>query len=173
MKTRDLTKAEYGDFYAGYIEVLGNVDLLEEMRERKLEFEGLIDGLSDEQLTYRYAPGKWTIGEVILHIIDAERVFQYRALRFGRGDTVTLPGYDQDLFVESSDSEKRTLDSLKSEFLAVREASLTLFESFSDHVLGNIGVASGSEVSVRALGFMISGHQKHHEQILKQRYLNH
>lgn len=173
MKTRDLTKAEYGAFYEGYIHVLGDVHLLEEMRDRGEAFADLLDTLTDDRLGYRYAPGKWSIAELIVHIADAERVFQYRALRLGRGDATPLPGYDQDVFVNGTDVSGRSLESLKREFLSVREASLTLFENFSEKELCLMGMASGSKVSVRALGFMISGHQKHHEQILKERYLGH
>lgn len=171
MKTRELTKAEYGAFYQGYIEVLGDADLLEELRVRKQSFQTLLNALNDDLLRYSYAPGKWSIGELILHIIDSERVFQYRALRIGRGDITELHGFDQDLFVLGSESNRRSLEGLIREFSAVREASQTLFESFSKEALLRTAKASGSEVSVRALGFMISGHQKHHELLLQQRYL--
>ena len=120
---------------------------------------------------YRYAPGKWSIAELLLHIIDAERVFQYRALRIGRGDRTDLPGFDQDLFVNNSEAAHRTLDSLREEYNAVRLSSLLLFQSFTKVQLLSEGSADGQGVSVRALGFMICGHQKHHEEILKSRYL--
>ncbi|MBL7473579.1 DinB family protein [Robertkochia sediminum] len=171
MKTRDLTEAEYGAFYAGYISVLGEAELLEEMEVRTKHFLMLLEALDDDRLAYRYDPGKWSIGELILHIIDAERVFQYRALRLGRGDETPLPGYDQDLFVRTCNAGERSLASLRDEFVAVREASRSLFRSFSEKELVRMGEASDSKVSVRALGFMICGHQKHHENILKERYL--
>lgn len=171
MNTNQLKTSEYGQFYAGYIKVLGEVDLLEEMKNRKNAFNQLLGDLRSSDLHFRYAPGKWTIGQVILHITDAERVFQYRALRIGRGDQTPLPGYDQDLYVPNSDAEHRSLESLTGEFNQVRNSSLTLFEHFTDNALLRMGRAGENEVSVRALGFMICGHQKHHEQILQSRYL--
>lgn len=171
MNVQDLTNREYAPFYKPYIDVLGNVELLDEMLERQKEFNTLFDSLKDMDPGYAYAPGKWSIAELIVHIIDSERVFQYRALRFGRGDTTALPGFDQDIYVPNSYAENRSLASLKEEFNVVRDASVLLFRGFPKEALMNRGIASGSEVSVRALGFMISGHQKHHELVLKNRYL--
>ncbi|WP_224490552.1 DinB family protein [Robertkochia flava] len=171
MKTKDLNKSEYAIFYAPYINVVGAVDLLEELVARQKAFNTILNGLEQHDLGYSYAPGKWTIAELILHIIDAERVFQYRALCIARGDMTSFPGYDQDTYVKASEAEKRSLVSLREEFNAVRAASLALFRSFSSSSMLRVGQADGKDVSVRALGFMISGHQKHHELVLKDRYL--
>lgn len=171
MNTKELKSNEYGKFYEGYIRVLGAVDLMPEFKARTEAFNRILERLEETDLHYSYAPGKWTIAELILHIIDAERVFQYRALRIGRGDITDLPGYDQDVFVPNCNASGRTLASLKEEFGQVRTAGITLFENFPKEALLRVGRASGDKVSVRALGFMICGHQKHHENILKERYL--
>ena len=171
MNVKELKSNEYGKFYEGYIKVLGEVDLMPEFKARTEAFNRLLKGLEERDLNYSYAPGKWTIAELILHIIDAERVFQYRALRIGRGDTTDLPGYDQDIFVPNCNASQRTLSSLQAEFDQVRSAGISLFDNFPPEALLRFGRASSEKVSVRALGFMICGHQKHHENILKERYL--
>lgn len=127
--------------------------------------------LPDEKLHYSYAQGKWTVAEVLLHLIDAERVFQYRALRFARGDTTELKGFDQDTYVPESNAIKRTRVDILEEFLAVRNATLKLYGSLDGGSLERVGVANGAKMSVRALGFVISGHQQHHLAILRERYL--
>lgn len=172
MNIKELRTNEYGKFYEGYIKVLGEVELMPELKARTDAFHRLFERLKGRDLNYSYAPGKWTIAELILHIIDAERVFQYRALRIGRGDTTELPGYDQDVFVPNSNASERTLSSLQAEFDQVRNAGILLFENFPEVSMYKLGSASGEKVSVRALGFMICGHQKHHENILKERYLH-
>ncbi|THD67954.1 DinB family protein [Robertkochia marina] len=171
MNIKELQSNEYGKFYEGYIKVLGDVDLMSEFKARTDAFNSLFERLNEKDLHYSYAQGKWTIAELILHIIDAERVFQYRALRIGRGDTTDLPGYDQDIFVPNCNASERTLSSLQIEFGQVRSAGISLFENFPQEALLRLGTASGEKVSVRALGFMICGHQKHHENILRERYL--
>lgn len=170
MRIKEIEPQEYDAFYAPYFKVLGEVELLPELKARREKFLLALSDLETVDLGYRYAPGKWSIAELILHIIDSERIFQYRALRFGRGDTTPLPGFEQDIYVPNSNAANRTLLSLQAEFSQVREASISLFEHFPNAALLNRGFANGSEVSVRALGFMICGHQKHHELILQERY---
>ena len=115
--------------------------------------------------------GKWTIKELVQHIIDAERVLSYRALRFARRDATDLAGFEEDDYVKNSNGDTRDYNDLLVEFSAVRNATILLFNSFTDEALQRIGSASGSIISVRALGFIISGHLQHHLTIIKERYI--
>jgi uncharacterized damage-inducible protein DinB len=144
---------------------------MEELHHGKQLFLSLLDETPKEKLEYAYAEGKWTLAEVLLHIIDAERVFQYRALRFARNDKTPLPGFDQDVYVPHSNASKRTIEDIKEEYMAVRQSTILLFNSFDDEALQRLGVSSGSPLSVRATGFIISGHQAHHLKIIRERYL--
>lgn len=119
---------------------------------------------------HAYAPGKWTVKEVIGHISDSERVFAYRALRFARGDETELPGFDQDTFMAGSNFKSRTMEDLLEELWSVRAASLSLAKSLPESALSKRGTASGSPVTVRALLYIIAGHERHHVGILKERY---
>ncbi|UJH67217.1 DinB family protein [Allomuricauda sp. SCSIO 65647] len=167
----DLAKSEYHSFYGPYIKALGQVDLMKELVNGKQEFADTLQSIALEKLSYRYEENKWSVAEVLMHIVDAERVFQYRALRFARNDGTPLPGFDQDAYVPESKSADRERDAIFDEYETVRNASISLFRSFDAQILERVGVASGYEMSVRALGFVICGHQKHHLKILKERYL--
>ncbi|MCR9263153.1 MAG: DinB family protein [Flavobacteriaceae bacterium] len=171
MRSSELPSSEYNPFYHTYILALDNVGLMEELHHGKQLFLSLLDETPKEKLEYAYAEGKWTLAEVLLHIIDAERVFQYRALRFARNDKTPLPGFDQDVYVPHSNASKRTMEDIKKEYMAVRQSTILLFNSFDDEALQRLGVSSGSPLSVRATGFIISGHQVHHLKIIRERYL--
>ncbi|MCX2680805.1 DinB family protein [Galbibacter sp. EGI 63066] len=162
---------EYHDFYRGYIEVLGEVELLDEMIRRKKAMLTLLEGVNKFQFGFSYAEGKWSIKELLLHMIDAERVFQYRALCIARGDKTNFPGFEQDHYVQHSKAGERSKKSLIDEFSIVRDSSVALFTSFPAEVVQETGVVSGHPMSVRAIGFIISGHQKHHEKVIKEKYL--
>lgn len=124
-----------------------------------------------EKWHYSYAEGKWSIAEVMLHLVDAERVFQYRALRIARKDQTPLSGFDHDAYVPVSGAGKRSRESIIEEYKAVRQASISLFSTFDAEVLQRKGKASNSAISVGALGFIMCGHQKHHRNIIRERYL--
>ncbi len=172
MYLSDLSPKEYHTFYSPYIRALGNErPLLEVIEATGTEFKQYIDEIPEEKLSYAYDRGKWTVAEVLQHIIDAERVFAYRALRFSRGDTTPLPGFDQDAYILPSKANSRSLSGLLEEFVQVRASSFSLFRSFDNTMLKTIGTASGSPMSVRALGFILAGHQSHHQKTLKERYL--
>lgn len=169
MTAKDLKPTEYNSYYQTYISKTDGLSI-SSMREN---FDVLLTFLQEiprEKLEYRYAEGKWTIKEVILHMIDTERIFSYRALRIARQDQTPLPGFDQDLYVAPSLANHRSLDSLLKEYIAVKTATITLFESFDDEMLMQIGTASNSPISVRALGFIVMGHENHHCEVLRQRY---
>ncbi len=131
----------------------------------------LFESCSDEQLAWRYAPGKWTPKEILLHLVDDERIYTYRALRFARGDETELPGFDEMPYAAASEANSRSLDSLLAEHATVRAATLSLFSNLPDAAWMRSGVANGARVTVRALVYHIAGHELHHLNILRERYL--
>lgn len=170
--TKDaLRPDEYAAYYHQYIAELGDLDLMEALNNGKVRFIDLLHSLTQQHLHYRYAAGKWTLAEVVQHIIDVERVFQYRALRFARNDTTELPGFDQDIYGNAARANDKMAKEISREYEIVREASITLFGFLNAEELTRMGKASGFDFSVRALGFIICGHQAHHEQVISERYL--
>jgi DinB family protein len=161
---------EYAEHYGKYIAKVPGTDVLSILESQRLQMLQLFAGRSERDGNFRYAPDKWTIKEVLGHVTDAERIFTYRALRIARGDQTPLPGFEQDDFVKNGGFGTRTLADLVEEFAAVRGASLALFRSFDDAAWSKRGVASQKEVTVRALGFITSGHQIHHRLILEEQY---
>jgi len=164
---------EYASFYEPYIQALDNNEksILENLNYTHNETVTLLKDLPETKQHYRYAEGKWSIKELIQHIIDSERVLSYRALRFARRDATDLAGFEEDDYVNNSNGGTRDYYDLLEEFSAVRNATILLFKSFTDASLQRIGSANGSIISVRALGFIISGHLQHHLTIIKDRYL--
>ena len=171
MNSTHLSENEYAPFYAGYIKSLGTTDLLPALENSYDELFNLVKDLNEEQLNYRYEPGKWTIKEILQHIMDAERVLSYRALRFSRNDTTEIPGFDEDWYVDNSNGNDRKFQIMLNEFGHIRQSTFTLFTSFTDEMLRMTGSANKSLMSVRALGFVIAGHQLHHTRIIAERYL--
>ena len=161
---------EYADYYANYISKVPGSDVLSVLESQRLQMLQLFAGRSERDGSFRYAPGKWTVKEVLGHITDTERIFAYRALRMARADQTPLPGFEQDDYVRSGAFGDRTLAGLAEEFAAVRTASISLLRSFNEEAWSRRGIASQKEVTVRALGFMIAGHQIHHRIILEERY---
>ncbi|GAC1374009.1 MAG: hypothetical protein NVSMB30_16480 [Hymenobacter sp.] len=169
-----ITRPAEGDFlpYAGtYINLVpAEADPCELLRSQQQEVHVVYDGLSDPQAETSYAPGKWTLKEVLLHQIDTERVFAYRAMRFARGDSQDLRGFDQDSYVAHSGANARTVPSLLAEYDATRAATLALFDSFTEEQLNRRGTANGGPATVRALLFMLPGHERHHLNLIRERY---
>jgi len=160
---------ETGAYYHGYIAHVPDGDILE-ILSRQLEGTiELLAGVEDGSL--RYAPDKWTIRQVLIHMIDTERVFAYRALRFSRGDETPLPGFDQDAFMETTDVSGRSIASLLEEFRAVRASTLSLFRGLAAATWDRAGVASGHPMTTRGAAWVIAGHERHHVAILRDRYL--
>jgi uncharacterized damage-inducible protein DinB len=145
--------------------------LAEELEVSVHSFIKFVQDIPMDRHDYRYAEGKWKIKDIIQHLIDTERIFTYRALRFSRNDSTELPGYDENSFANHAHANERNLQGLLTELAAVRQTTIMLFKSFSPEDLMKTGVASGHTVSVRALGFMIIGHQNHHMKIFRERYL--
>ena len=173
MTVKDLQEDELQFFYSTYLKTLDEKeDLKSALLKGRKSFEDLVHGLTDEQFLFSYGEGKWTVAEVLVHLIDTERVFQYRAFRISRNDKTPLPGFDHNIFVEESNANKRTKEDILKEYLSVRDASISLFDAMLDQNLKRVGTASDISWSVAALGLVISGHQQHHENILQERYFN-
>ena len=166
-------KTEYAPYFERYMQlsVLKDKTIIESLESAQDEFESVLRNLPDKKHSYSYAPGKWSLKELIQHIIDTERVFCYRALSFARNDQASLPGFDQDVFVDNAAANNRDYYDLLDEMKVLRKSSIQLFKSFSKEALLRIGVASDNKMSVRALGYLFSGHQIHHINIVKERYL--
>ncbi|MEZ4413341.1 MAG: DinB family protein [Gemmatimonadales bacterium] len=165
--------SEYNSYYQPYVKEVPDGDLLATLRYQRESTTAVLAGISDKLAAYRYADGKWSIREVIGHVADAERVFSYRALRIARGDTIDLPGFDENAWVPMAGFEARSMADVAAEFRAVRDASLALFSSFSAEAWARIGSASGHPVSARALAWILAGHERHHLRILEERYFPH
>jgi len=172
MTKDDLSTNEFNPYYGTYIGKTEGLNLKNGIKISSDRTISFLKSIPTEKLEYRYDKGKWTIKEVIQHLMDAERVFSYRALRIAREDQTPLPGFEQNDYVEPSQANKRSLDELINEFKAIRSSTVALFNSFSDKMLMAKGTASNSPVSVRAIGFIIMGHEIHHCQIIKERYLS-
>ncbi|MBG6111304.1 putative damage-inducible protein DinB [Flavobacterium sp. CG_9.10] len=171
MNSNQLPVNEYAKFYSPYINALQNVELIEELEICLHDFIRFVQNIPMDKFDFRYAEGKWTIKDIIQHLIDAERVFIYRAMRISRNDKTPLPGFEENDYVENTNANGRSIQDLLMELSAVRQSTLLLFKSFSEEQFGRIGVASNAEVSVRAIGFIIIGHQKHHQKVFQERYL--
>jgi uncharacterized damage-inducible protein DinB len=158
-------------FFKGYIAKVPEADfqqLLPHSGDTLLQFLKILPA---EKWDYRYAPGKWSIKELVVHMIDTERIMAYRALRISRGDKTLLPGFDENEFVPFSKATDRNPSSILAEYEAVRNASIHLFSNFDDSQLDQVGNVSGNAFTPRALGFVIIGHERHHMEVLKERYL--
>jgi hypothetical protein len=162
---------EHDPYFSNYIDRVQSSDLLEDLERQAREIAELCGGLSEAQGDYRYAPGKWSIKEVLGHLIDTERVFGFRALWFARGAPTELPGFEQDDFVRIADFDGRSVESLISEFGHLRRSTVDLLSSFGDAEWDRSGISSGAPLSVRAIGYILAGHVIHHQEILEERYL--
>lgn len=161
---------EYAPFYAGYIAGVPEGDLLEFLELQLNTLMTRCSGLSEAQGAQAYAPGKWSVKEVIQHLTDAERIFAYRLLRVARGDATPLPGFEEDAYAAESGAARRTVADLAAEFASVRRATQSLLRSLTPETAVRRGTASGATVSVRALAWIIAGHANHHLGILRDRY---
>jgi len=163
--------SEYAAFYAGYIARVPDGDLVGALEANLEEFVRTIGAVAEVRGGFAYAPGKWTLKEVIGHVIDGERVFSYRAMRIARGDETPLPGFDEQAWVPQSGANDRTIADLLAELRAVRAATIALLRHLPADSVTRRGTASGNGVTVRALAWIIAGHPMHHLSILRERYL--
>ena len=171
MQTIRPDAAEYAPFYAGYVGAVPESDVVAVLRDSGREIVTALAAIPESQGGHRYAADKWTVREVIGHLIDAERIFGYRALRLARADATPLPGFEENDYVRAAHSDARTLADLVDELRAVRESTVRLFASLPDEAWTRRGVVNGREISVRALAFIAAGHARHHLAVLRERYL--
>jgi uncharacterized damage-inducible protein DinB len=162
---------EYNAYYDRYITKVPDGDIVQQLASQVSSTIELLESIPESKGDYRYAEGKWSLKESVLHVIDAERIFAYRALRIARGDKTPLPGFEQDDYVKFSRGAERTLHDIAEELGQVRQASVALFKHLDEEAMSRRGTASNNPVTPRALAYIIAGHERHHVQILRERYL--
>ncbi len=168
-KPKAVEFAPYAIMYVGLLPDDGQV--LKHLKEQMKVTKEFFLSLPEEKLSFRYEEGKWTVKEILSHIIDTERIYIYRALRTAREDKTELPGFDQNNYVANAATDKRKLKEILKEYESVRKSMLTLFNGFERKALTRTGVANGNPISVRAVAYLIAGHELHHLNIIKERYL--
>lgn len=162
---------EFDPYYSRYIDQVHDLGLFETLRAQSGELSALIGSLPEEKGMYAYDEGKWTIKEMLSHILDGERIFMYRALRIARGDQTPIEGFEQDVYIEHSHANERSFAELTEEFRLLRESALLLLSSLDADDWKRTGTANGVSISVRALGYIMAGHVIHHLKVLRERYL--
>ena len=172
MKKQELKSNEYNEYYGRYVDLVSNeTELILGLEADKKMVLDFFSSVPKDKLEFRYQPQKWTIKELLLHIIDTERIFMYRLLRIARKDKTALAGFDQDIYVEPSEANTKSIEDLLHEFSVTRLYSINLINNISDENLLNLGTASDSPVSARACAFILLGHSIWHINIIKERYL--
>ena len=164
--------SEYPPYYHTYISVVPEGNIVETLSRQLDDVLALLKSIPEEREGFRYAPGKWSIRELIGHLIDGERIFAYRALRFARNDGTPLAGFDEDEYIRNSAFDAFPLAELAEEYEAVRRSTIHLFRHLNDEAWGRVGIANNGEVSVRGIAYIIAGHELHHMGVLRDRYLS-
>jgi hypothetical protein len=162
---------EHIPYYSTYIDRVPDGDIVEILKKDTPETLAFLRAIPESRLDYRYAPDKWNIRQIVGHLADGERVFQYRAWRFSRGDTTPVPGFEENLYVANAPFESVSIEDLISEFEHLRMATINLFSSMTEEMMSRRGVANDAEISVRAMAYIIVGHVTHHLGVLRERYL--
>ncbi|MFT6866834.1 MAG: hypothetical protein ACJA08_001672 [Cyclobacteriaceae bacterium] len=173
MKIKRPELNEYDPFYQGYVDCVPDEHIFSFMEDQLEDFEDVLLSFSFDGLGYRYAANKWSIAEVIGHMIDVERMMAFRAFSIARGEKQQLPSFDQDAYVKNGKFDLRSKNSLLEEMEGLRVASMKMIETFDDEFLQRTGIASGLSFSVRSLVYIIPGHFQHHLNILKSKYMKH
>ncbi|WP_396209066.1 DinB family protein [Flavobacterium sp.] len=168
---KNLQANEYVPYQMNYIKLVSEQNIVKGLKDQKEEMIHFFSSIPVFKQEFRYDEGKWTIKDLLLHLIDAERIFAYRALRIARNDATALPGFDENEFVLASQANEREFESLLDEYANVRDATISLFSSFSESDVLKLGTASNASVSVRGIGYCVLGHELHHKQIIIERYL--
>lgn len=163
--------SEYPGYYEPFIGLTKTSDIVKELETEGESIYRFINEIPETKGNYAYAAAKWSIKEVLIHLIDTERIFNYRALCFSRNEKIALPGYDENEFVDNSNAAERSLSSLAEEFYAVRKSTIQLYTNFNDEMMNRHGVANENTLSVRAIAHITCGHALHHINIIKERYL--
>ena len=161
---------EHAPYYKTYMDTVSD-NVIAELGHQVNSFPSFLKGLTQDKATYAYSEGKWTIMELVGHVIDTERIMAYRALRIARADLTPLPGFEENDYVANAHFAERNMDSLAEEFAILRKANMFLIESFNDEEINRIGTSNGSPMSVRALIYILAGHVNHHRRIIEERYL--
>lgn len=162
---------EYPEYYHAYISLTAGDDLVDLLHTGREELHAFIESIPADRLDYRYQPGKWSIKEILVHLMDAERIFAYRALRFSRGDRTGLPGFDENEYVPHSGASSRSVADILAEYKALRASTISFIKNLTPEMLTRSGIANGQEISVRALAYIIPGHEIHHLRVIGDRYL--
>ena len=172
MTKLDLNPSEFDDYYLRYIDKLSNkTELRKGFADGEIALIDFIKSIPKEKLTYRYQPEKWSIKEVLQHVIDTERIFMYRCFRIARRDKTALAGYDQDIYNQPSNANNKSIDNLLNEFTLNREHSISLLNSLTDEDLSFVGNSNGNAMSARAAAFTVIGHDIWHIEVIKNKYL--
>src|SRR5687767_4177504 len=164
-------KAEYDPYYERYISLVENDDIIDTLAAQPTALQDIITSMPEEKGTFAYAEGKWSIKELLGHLIDGERMFAYRLFRISRGDETPIEGFEQDGYIENAHSNGRSFADLLEEFSLLRRASMIFFNNLTDDDWARVGTANNVQISVRALAYVMAGHIEHHLSILKERYL--
>jgi len=164
--------SEYDPYYERYISLIDGDDPVSALKSQPAQLRELLSGQSEEKGSHTYDDGKWTIKEVLSHLIDGERIFAYRAMRISRGDETPIEGFEQDGYIENSHANERSFADLLDEFELLRRANLSQFRMLADADWSRSGTANNVNISVRALAFIMAGHIAHHMNILRDRYLS-
>jgi len=162
---------EYAPYYDRYISLVPGNDILPAFDEQRRQMLLLLSGCTETDGDLRYAPDKWSLKEVVGHLNDTERIMSYRALRIARGDATPIEGFEQDDYVRNAPFARRPLEDLIEDYIAVRRATVSLFRNLDEPAWSRRGVANKNEVTVRALAYIIAGHELHHRKILEEKYL--
>jgi len=164
-------EGDYAPLYENYVRLATGDDVFTVLNRSWDQLGLWLGGIPEEKLSYFYAPGKWTVAQMLQHLIDSERVFAYRAMCFARGEKSSLPGFDENAYAERATAEHRSLIAMKEELRALRKATITLYNSFTREDLAESGIAFGYRVTVNAMGYIMAGHIYHHQRIYEERYL--
>jgi hypothetical protein len=162
---------EHIEYYSTYIDKVPDGDIVDTLTRQLPEVIAFLRSIPEDKHDHAYAPGKWTIRQIVGHLSDGERVFQYRAFRFSRADTTPVPGFDENLYVDNAPFANVSMADLIAEFEDLRRASIHLYSNLDEAALSRRGSANGHEISVRAIGFILAGHVTHHEGVIRSKYL--
>ena len=162
---------EYDPYYERYISLVASDDIVSTLEKQAQETKALLGRLSAQQGDFRYAPGKWSVKEVLAHVNDTERIMSYRTLRVSRGDKTPIEGFEQDDYVANGKFDRRTIADLLEEFAAIRNATVQLLRHFDVEAGERLGIANQKQISARALAYIIAGHELYHRRILQEKYL--
>lgn len=164
-------ETEYAPDYQGYVNQVSETDILHVLRAQMDDLDVLLERVAPEKETYRYGEGKWSIREIVGHLIDGERVFGYRAFSIARGEQQNLPGFDQDEYMLTAPYNNIELEDLLSELRLIRLGNIAMFRTLNEESWNRVGTANANQISVRAIAFIMAGHVRHHMNVLRERYL--